>query len=208
MKRVLLALLVCVPLTASAVEAGKDLFVHGDAEAGAGQAAACAACHGPNGKSAVAQWPKLAGQGSVYTLAQLQAFKTGARKNPIMQAQAAPLSEQQMRDLAAFFMEQEPAPGVASEASIAVAQPIYRGGVAERGVPACSACHGPTGAGNVAAGYPRIAGQHAEYVAARLRAYRASEPPATPGARMMVDIASQLSDDEIDALASYVNGLQ
>lgn len=207
MKRVLLALMVCAPLSMAVAETGSDPFVHGDVEAGAAAAAVCAACHGPGGKSAMPAWPKLAGQGASYTYSQLTAFKSGDRKNPVMQGQAAPLDDKKMRDLAAYFMAQEPAPGVASEQSIEIAEPIYRGGLAGRGIPACAACHGPTGAGNPAAAYPRIGGQHADYLAVQLRAYRAGERATGAGA-MMASVAAGLTDAEIDALASYINGLR
>lgn len=212
MKRVLLAAALCAPLAAlaEAPSAAKDPFTGGSAEAGAAKAAVCAACHGPNGASAMPEWPKLAGQGSRFTFEQLQAFKAGTRQNPVMQAQAQPLSEQDMRDLAAHFALQKPSPGVASPASVAVAQKLYRAGDAARGIPACAACHGPAGAGVDAAGYPRLSGQHATYGANRLRAYRtmAAGQPAEGNAPIMAAVAARLSDAEIEALASYVNGLQ
>ena len=212
MKRVLLALALCAPLGAFADGAAKkDPFTGGDAAAGATKSATCAACHGPNGNSAMAEWPKIAGQSSRYLYEQLKAFKTGARNNPIMMGQVAALSDQDLRDLAAHYTLQKAAPGVASEAAIATAQPLYRAGAAARGLPACAACHGPTGAGNGAAGYPHIGGQHAAYTAARLRAYRdaAADPKLPEGnQKMMATVAAKLSDAEIDALASYINGLQ
>lgn len=211
MKRVLLVLALCLPsIVLAEAPAKKDPFTQGDAAAGATKSATCGACHGPTGNSAMAEWPKLAGQGSRFLFDQLKAFKTGARQNPVMQAQAAPLSEQDMRDLAAHYTLQKPAPGLASKDAVAVAQPLYRAGNAGRALPACGACHGPAGAGNAAAGYPRVGGQHATYVAARLRAYRALGTAELPDGnqKMMAAVAAKLSDKEIDALASYVNGLQ
>jgi len=212
MKRVLLVLALCAAPTIVLAEASakKDPFTQGDAAAGATKSAACGACHGPTGNSAMAEWPKLAGQGSRFLFDQLKAFKAGARQNPVMQGQVAALSEQDMRDLAAHYTLQKPAPGVASKDAVAVAQPLYRAGNAGRALPACGACHGPAGAGNVAAGYPRVGGQHATYVAARLRAYRELGSKELPDGnqKMMAAVAAKLSDKEIDALASYVNGLQ
>jgi cytochrome c553 len=211
MKRVLLALVLCAPLSVLAAEgAQKDPFTGGDAANGATRSGACAACHGPNGNSAMGEWPKLAGQSARFVYEQLKAFKTGERQNPIMQAQAAPLSDQDMRDIAAYYAVQKPAPGVAGKEAVALAQPLYRAGNSGRGLPACGACHGPQGNGNAAAAYPRLGGQQAPYVAARLRAYRdlASQPLPDGNRKMMATVAAKLSDTEIEALASYVNGLQ
>lgn len=219
MKRVLLAALLCAPLATMAAPddgsgeaAGGDPFTQGSAEAGAGKAAPCTACHGPGGNSSNPEWPKLAGQNAAYTFAQLQSFKDGTRNNPLMSAQAAGLSEQDMRDLAAYYAEQPFSPGVASENAIGKAEPLYRGGDAGRGIPACAACHLPNGAGVAASAYPRIGGQHATYLASALRLYRDAQ---TRGAEMpsgnfavMAAVAGKLSDEDIDALASYINGLQ
>lgn len=183
-------------------------FLKGDATAGEAKAATCAACHGPKGNSAVPAWPKLAGQGAPYAYAQLKQFKDGSRNNPIMAGQVAALSDQDLQDLAVYFAAQEGSPGVASEASVAVGEKLYRAGDKARGVPACSACHGPTGAGNPAAGYPRVSGQHAEYNAAQLNAYRKGERKAGANGLIMAEVAAKLTDEEIAALASYLNGLQ
>lgn len=207
--RLLSAVLLLVPVVVFAAdEAGHPPLVDGNAESGAKLAATCMACHGPNGVSTVPTWPKLAGQGALYIDRQLEAFKSGERKNPIMLGQAVSLSAQNMKDLAVYFSEQKSAPGVASKDSIAIAQPLYRGGDAKRGIPACAACHGPTGAGNPAAAYPRLAGQHAEYTATQLRAYRAGERNHDSNSQTMSAVALKLTDPEIEALASYINGLQ
>jgi cytochrome c553 len=126
-----------------------------------------------------------------------------------MNAQAAPLSDQDMRDLAAYFAAQKPTPGVASPEAVPVAQKLFRAGDAARQLPACAACHGPQGSGNAAAKYPRIGGQHAKYNAAMLRNYRsqAGAQGLDPEAAIMASIAGKLTDAEIEALASYVNGL-
>lgn len=204
----LLACVLGVSSTASAADAGASPFLKGDVKAGEAKAATCAACHGPKGVSAVPAWPKLAGQGAAYTYAQLKQFKDGTRKNPVMNAQAQPLSDQDMQDLAVYFAAQAPSPGVASKDAVAVAEKIYRAGAADRGVPACGACHGPKGAGNPAAGYPRVSGQHADYTAAQLNAYRSGERKAGANGQMMAEVAAKLTDAEIAALASYLSGLQ
>lgn len=215
------AWMLLAPLSAFGQGAARDPFTGGDPTAGASKAAVCAACHGPAGKSAVPEWPKLAGQGSHYAFEQLEHFKCATlspdaqkaekcepRMDPVMSPQAALLSEQDMRDVSAYFAAQAPAPGVASKDAIALAQPLYQGGAKDRGIPACLACHGPSGAGNPAAGYPRLGGQHATYTASELRAYRAGERRIDLNGQIMSDVAAKLSDQEIEALASYINGLQ
>ena len=209
---VLVALLLAAPaVSAQHAEAGKaDPFTGGSAEAGAGKAAVCGACHGPGGNSSNPEWPKLAGQHAAYTYAQLKVLKSGERKSPVMNAQAANLSDQDMRDLAAHFAAQKASPGVASPDAVKTAQKLYRAGDAARGLPACSACHGPQGNGNAAAAYPRIGGQHAKYSANTLRILRGLHGASIPSANMttMAAVAAKLTDAEIEALASYVNGLQ
>jgi cytochrome c553 len=193
----------------AAPAAAKDVFTQGDATAGAAKAAACFACHGPNGNGAInPEWPKLAGQHSSYIQEQLTAFKSAQRKNPVMQGQAAALSDEDMRNLAAFFAGQKPVPGVASKDSIAIAEKLYRAGDASRGLPACAACHGPTGAGNAAAQFPRLGGQNTAYAANQLKSYHNGERGAQGKGQMMAAIAAKLSDQEIQALASYISGLQ
>jgi len=209
MKRFLLALALCAPLSVFAEGEATDPFVKGDAAAGATKSAVCSACHGPGGNGAInPEWPKLAGQGSSYIAAQLAAFKAHTRSNPIMWGQAAALSDQDMADLAAYFASQKPVPGVASKDSVKVAEKYYRAGDAADGVPACSACHGPKGSGNPAAQFPHIGGQNSGYVANQLRNYRSGDRGKEGKGLMMAAIASKLSDAEIEALASYVSGLQ
>ncbi len=208
---VLVAVLLAAPAAwAEDVAAGKaDAFSGGNAEAGEGKAAVCGACHGPKGNSSNPEWPKLAGQHAAYTYHELVELKSGARKSPVMGPQAAPLSDADMRDLAAYFAAQKPTPGVASVDAVKTAQELYRAGDAARQLPACAACHGPQGSGNAAAKYPRIGGQHSKYAATMLRQYRSQAGAANvdPEAAMMATIASRLTDAEIEALASYVNGL-
>src|SRR5690606_7621043 len=152
-------LLVAIPAGAG------DNLVGGDAEAGEAKAAVCAACHGPQGNSVNPVWPKLAGQHAGYIVTQLQAFKQPAQESPrfdpVMSTQAQMLAEQDMLDVAAYFAAQAIQPGAADPALVEQGERIYRGGIPEKGVPACIACHGPAGDGNAAAEYPVVGGQHA-----------------------------------------------
>jgi len=194
----------------AAQAAAKNIFTGGDADAGATKAAGtCVACHGPGGNSANPDWPKLAGQGAPFIVEQLQMFKQGERTNPVMMPQGKALTDEDMKNLAAYYSIQKPSPGVASSDAVKAVEKLYRAGDAARGVPACLSCHGPKGAGNAAAGYPRIGGQHAKYAAGSLRRLRdlnGHTAAANPAA--MAGIAARLTDNEIDALASYINGLQ
>ncbi len=208
MKRLVLAVTLCLPLVAAAESAEGNLFTGGDAAKGEAKAATCMACHGPKGNSNNPEWPSLAGQGAVYLKTSLEAFRSGQRKNVLMNAQATNLSDEDIADLAAYYAAQTAKPGVASEASVAVAEPLYRAGDAERGIAACAGCHGPNGAGNPAAGYPHVAGQQSTYSAIALRAYRAGERSMTHNGQMMTAVAQHLTDEEIEALASYLTGLQ
>lgn len=177
-----------------------------DTTAGESKSEPCAACHGPDGNSLVPEWPKLAGQNAAYISGQLAAFKSGAREDVNMNSITASLSEQDMEDLGAYYAGQIVEIGAADPDLVDAGQALYRGGNAVTGVPACMACHGPSGAGNPAAGYPALSGQHAAYTAKQLRAYR-SESRSTDTAAVMRTIAGRLSEAEIDAVASYIAGL-
>jgi cytochrome c553 len=180
----------------------------GSADEGQSKSTACIACHGPNGNSSNPEWPNLAGQHAPYILKQLQAFKGGARKNPLMTPMAMGLSDDDMEDLAAFFETQKPASTLEADAGkLVVGQRVYRSGDAKTGAPACAACHGPTGSGNPPAGYPELRGQHSTYIAAQLRAYRAGTRQTDPN-QVMRNVAGTMSDEQIDAVASYVQGLR
>jgi cytochrome c553 len=182
-------------------------YVEGDAEAGANKAAACMACHGADGNSGNPQWPNIAGQHASYVFEQLQLFKSGERQNPIMMSQAANLSEQDMKDLAVYFAGQTMQIGAASEELAELGEQIYRGGIPSKNVPACAACHGPAGQGNPGAGYPRLSGQNAVYTANTLIAYRNGDRGEYPGGAVMQNVAANMSDEEIQAVASFVSGL-
>lgn len=179
----------------------------GNATAGKDKAAACAACHNADGNSINGEWPKMAAQHASYLAKQLKNFKAGERVNPIMQGMAAPLSDQDMEDLAAYFASQTITPGKADPALVAQGEAIYRGGDLTKGVSACIGCHGPTGKGNPAAAFPSLAGQHAQYTETQLKAFRTMQRANDPG-QMMRNIAAKMSDVEIKAVASYIQGLQ
>ena len=210
MKRIAFALALALPVAAFAADGGsKDAFTHGDPSAGQQKASTCFACHGPQGNGSInPAWPKLAGQGSAYIYEQLGEFKSHKRSNPVMWGQVGALSDDDMRNLAAYFASLDYVPGVASKDAIAVAQPLYRAGDESRALPACAACHGPRGGGNVSVKVPRIGGQNAQYVAAQLTAYKKGERGVGINGQMMQYVAGKLTDKEIQALASYVSGLQ
>lgn len=180
----------------------------GDAQAGAAKAAVCGACHGMDGNASDKQYPKLAGQQETYTARQLVLFKGGQRQNPVMAGFAAPLTEQDMRDLGAFFATKQALPGVADEKLVARGEQLYRRGDAKLGVPACMACHGPGGRGNPGAGYPQLAGQWTDYVAAKLKEWHdGGSWGGDEHAKVMPEIAKRLSDHDIAAVSSYLEGL-
>lgn len=181
----------------------------GSVEKGQAKSAACAACHGPTGNSPNGMWPNLAGQHPIYIVRQLQAFKSGARTDPSMVAMAAPLSEEDMQDLAAFFAAQKATGLEADPAKVNEGERLYRGGHQATGIAACAACHGPSGHGNPSASFPAIRGQHSAYVVAQLKAYRSGARKSDQAqGQMMRDVAHLLTDGQIEALASYVQGLR
>ena len=178
----------------------------GDAQAGKTKSATCIACHGTDGNATITLYPKLAGQHAEYIVKQLQDFKSGARKDPIMAGMVAGLSAQDMEDLGAYFASQQITDGTTPEDVVAVAKSLYQGGDMERNIAACIACHGPRGNGSGLAKFPKIASQNAEYIAAQLKKFRSGERANDPSG-MMTDTAKKLTDAEIDALAKYLGGL-
>lgn len=190
------------------------LALEGDVEAGKAKAAVCGACHGADGNSAAPSNPKLAGQGEVYLIKQLQNFKSGERDNAIMMGQAQGLSEQDMADLAAYYASQSIEVGQADPELVEAGERLYRGGNMASGVSACSGCHGPAGTGIDAAGFPALGGQWAAYTESQLRAFRAAgrnddvtNKRANDPNAMMRNIAARMTDDEIKAVSSYIAGL-
>lgn len=167
--------------------------------------AVCAACHGADGNSSVPAQPKLAAQHPEYLVKQLREFKAGTRKNAVMQGFAAALSEDDMRNISFWVASKAPKTGFAKEKDlVAMGEKIWRGGISERQVPACASCHSPNGAG-MPAQYPRLSGQHADYTAGQLTAFR--DGVRTNNA-VMTGVAAKLNDREIKALGDYVAGLR
>ena len=165
----------------------------------------CVACHAADGNSTTPANPKLAGQHPEYLLKQLQEFKSGKRANPIMSGMVAALSDQDMVNIAFWLASQKPKPGYASDAALVrEGERIYRGGVADRSIAACAGCHSPNGAG-LPIQYPRLAGQHADYIATQLRTFRSGARANNP---TMTLVAAKLNDKEIAAVADYIAGLR
>ena len=194
-------------LALSMTVASTGVSAAGDAKAGKAKAITCAGCHGPNGNSANPAWPKLAGQHAGYIAKQLADLKAGKTRNdPLMGSQAAGLSDQDMADLAAYYAKQTGSQGATDEKLAAAGAKLYRGGNKKKGVAACIACHGPTGAGNPAAKFPKLSGQHAAYVEKAMKDFRSGARNNDMN-KMMQNIAEKMSDKEIKAVASYISGL-
>jgi cytochrome c553 len=201
------------------LEADNTPATFGDAAAGATKAAACAACHGLDGNSADPLYPKLAGQHENYIARQLALYKSGGRQNAIMLGFSSTLSAQDMRDIGAYFSTQKVVPGIADDSLVAsgpnqgrkfyqIGERLFRAGKPELGIPACQACHGPTGSG-VPGAYPSLGGQHSAYTATQLTAFRAGTVWGVDkqANAVMSGVASNLSDEEIQGLATYIEGL-
>ena len=175
------------------------------AKADASYAAVCLACHGVDGNSAITANPKLAGQHPEYLVKQLQEFKTGKRKNAIMAGFAGTLSDDDMRNLAYWANSKKPKAGFAKDKElVALGERIYRGGIADRQVPACAGCHSPNGAG-LPSQYPRLSGQHADYTDSQLKAFRDG---VRNNSLPMTQVAAKMNDREIKAVADYIAGLR
>jgi cytochrome c553 len=194
-------------ITISGAIVSNSALAVGSVEAGASKAVVCQACHGANGNSANPEWPSLAGIGADYIAEQLKNFKEGKRTNPVMMPNVANLSADDMADLGAYFdsltntgLEADPSYWQAGEK-------LYRGGDAARGIPACMACHGPTGRGNEPAKFRALRGQQSVYLAKQLNDY-ASGARATGPNGIMQTIAKRLSPDDIRNLASYLQGIR
>lgn len=194
--------------SASLLLASNAVLAGGDAEAGKSKSATCVSCHGADGISAIPSNPNLAGQVSGYIASQLQAFKSGERKNAVMSGMVAGLSDQDMLDIDAYYASLESAKGRISEQDKEQAlegERIYRGGFAEHDIPACMGCHSPTGHG-VPTNFPHIAGQHRSYLESQLLAFKKGERKGYND--MMSDIAFKLSEQQIKQLSIYMSGLQ
>ena len=210
------------PVEVAPLEIDLSKTTWGDATAGQAKAAACAACHGADGNPSIPSYPRIAGQSERYTAHQMALIASGQRGGmavamvPFVQD----LSPQDMRDIGAYFATQKSGAGLADDSLIAdgaykgmkfyeVGQQLYRGGDAARGIPACMACHGPNGAGNPGPAYPHVGGQHQDYVARRLQEYRAGTSTEKDPAlfNVMAQVTHSLTDQEIQALATYLQGL-
>jgi len=201
MNKWLVTAFIAFVFTANAAQAA------GTADEGQKKSAVCAGCHGADGNSGINPlWPKLAGQHPKYIEKQLKAFKDKARTDPLMSAMAAPLSEQDVADLAAYFSSQPRKGGTAAADMVASGERLYRAGNLETGVAACMACHGPSGAGNPEANFPSLAGQNAAYVEKALKDFRAGTR-TNDFNKMMQGVVARLTDAEITAVAQYVQGL-
>lgn len=181
----------------------------GDADAGQGKAAVCAACHGVDGNSIIPNWPKIAEQHESYLQRQITLIKGGERPVPEMAGIVMNLSDQDIADLAAYFSNQTASAGLTDEALLVSGQMLYRSGNAETGIPACMSCHGPVGEGNPLSGYPSLAGQHSVYTEKMLTGFREGSVWGDDDASsaVMTAVAGRLTDSEIKAVASYIQGL-
>lgn len=200
MNKVLVSLLLTLGLTGVAQAAG-------DAEAGQGKVAVCGACHGVDGNSPAPNFPKLAGQGERYLLKQLHDIKSGARPVVEMTGMLDNLSDQDMADIAAYFASQKMSVGAADPKLVERGEALFRGGKLEEGMPACTGCHSPDGAGLAAAGFPKLGGQHAQYVAKQLTDFREGNRTNDGDAMIMRSIAAKLSNKDIEAVSSFIQGL-
>ncbi|MCF5666004.1 MULTISPECIES: c-type cytochrome [Pseudomonas fluorescens group] len=207
MNKLIVSLLLTLGITGAAVAAEGPL--KGDATAGQAKAAVCGACHGPDGNSPAPNFPKLAGQGERYLTKQLHDIKDGKRTVLEMTGLLTNLSDQELADLAAYFASQKGSVGAADPKLVARGEKLFRGGDLEKGLPACTGCHSPNGAGIAAAGFPHLSGQHATYIAKQLTDFRKEEAGrANDGdAAIMRTIARKLSDEDIAAVSSYIQGL-
>lgn len=179
----------------------------GDAKAGQAKAAVCGACHGADGNSMAPNFPKLAGQGERYLLKQMHDIKDGKRTVLEMTGLLTNLSDQDLADIAAYFASQNASVGAADPKLVAQGEALFRGGKLAEGMPACTGCHNPAGQGNAEAGFPHLGGQHAAYTAKQLTAFREGERTNDGDAMIMRSIAAKLSNKDIAAISSYIEGL-
>jgi len=202
MNKVLMSVLLATGLASSL-----NVAAQGNAEAGKDKVAVCAGCHGADGNSASANFPKLAGQGSKYLYKQLMDIKNGSRPIVEMTGLLDAMSEQDMHDISAFYAAQSITGGQAKKDLVEAGQKIYKAGIPAKNVAACTACHGPAGAGMALAGFPALGGQHADYTASQLKKFRNGERSNDGDTRIMRSIAARLSDREIEEVSSYISGL-
>lgn len=204
MKKIILAVLVAVSSITMSVS-----VLAGDAAAGKAKSAACGGCHGFDGNSPIATYPKLAGQNEAYIAKQVKDFKTDTtRKNELMKGMVAALSDTDAADIGAYFQAQSLSAAAAfDESKIAAGREIYKGGNMQTGVPACQACHGPKGAGTAGIGYPQLGGQYVEYTLAQLKAFKDGSR-TNDDKKLMRSIVEKMSDDDLVAVANYIASLK
>lgn len=200
MNKLIVSLLLTLGLTGVAHAAG-------DAKAGQAKAAVCGACHGADGNSMAPNFPKLAGQGERYLLKQMHDIKDGKRTVLEMTGLLTNLSDQDLADIAAYFSSQNASIGMADPKLVAQGEALFRGGKLSEGMPACTGCHNPNGLGNAEAGFPHLGGQHAAYTAKQLTAFREGDRTNDGDAMIMRSIAAKLSNKDIAAISSYIEGL-
>lgn len=197
-----------IALATLSVSVSTSVLAEGNAAAAKEKATTvCAACHGADGNSAVPTFPKLAGQHPEYIKKQLHDLKDGKRNDPVMSVQAKPLTDQEIEDFAAYYSEQKVKLGSADAAKIALGETVYRGGNIKTKVTACAACHGPTGSGNAAANFPSLSGQHTAYIKKQLNDFKKEGGRTNDPSSIMRDIAANMSDKEIDAVAEYITAV-
>jgi cytochrome c553 len=188
----------------------QQVIAAGDPVAGEQKTQTCSVCHGPNGNSINAVWPKLAGQHSSYTIKQLEDFKSGERANPQMTPMGAALTDQDREDIAAHYAEQTISESQISSSmesrDVELGERIYRAGDISKNLSACMACHGPSAKGNPAANYPSLGGQHAGYTAAQLQAFK-TESRNNDTNSVMREVSIKLTNEEIEAVSQYIQGL-
>lgn len=200
MNKLIVSLLLTLGITGLAQAAG-------DAKAGQAKAAVCGACHGPDGNSMAPNFPKLAGQGERYLTKQMQDIKSGKRTVLEMTGLLTNLSDQDLSDIAAYFSSQQGSVGAADPKVVAHGEELFRGGKLDQGMPSCIGCHSPNGAGNAAAGFPHLGGQHAQYVAKQLTDFREGTRTNDGDTKIMQSIAAKMSNKDIEAVSNYVQGL-
>ena len=200
MNKVLVSLLLTLGITGLAHAAG-------NAEAGQGKVVVCGACHSADGNSVAPNFPKLAGQGERYLLKQLKDIKSGARPVVEMTGMLDGLSDQDLEDISAYFASQQMSVGAADPKLVERGGELFRGGKLAEGMPSCTGCHSPNGAGLDAAGYPQLGGQHATYIAKQLTDFREGNRTNDGDSMIMRSIAAKLSNKDIEAVSSFIQGL-
>ena len=205
MNKLLVSLLLTLGVAGTAQAAATALV--GDAAAGQAKTAVCGACHGPDGNSMAPNFPKLAGQGDRYLLKQLHEIKDGKRQVLEMTGLLTNLNDQDLADIAAYYSSQKNSVGAADPALVARGEALFRGGDLQKGMPACTGCHSPDGQGNAAAGFPHLGGQHASYIEKQLTDFREGDRTNDGDSMIMRGIAAKMSNKDIKALASYIQGL-